>query len=396
MTKKGLGILLTANLVLLFLIGLLFYQREREEKKETLKNFAQGLAPSVWNFYEETPSVFLEDYIKREDHNEIFITHSDGSPFIEIKNNQLRERKFFPLEELSLPIIFMEREIATIRTTYHTKIHIPVFFALLIFLLIDLIFYLLRWLQRRNAFLEETLSELNKSQNALVNSETKLAVNNLIIGLSHEINTPLGTLLTSSSYISEKVDLNDITRDEMKQGLNLISQSLKRMQVIMNRIKLIQINEETITESKFNLREISQIVFHEHAQKNKCPHKKMTWIGPESLIVKSSLEVWRKVLNELVDNACQYGSQEEKLVIEAEIENDTLRMKFITMGSVIEEGEIPEIFNPFHSAHRKETIHIGIGLHLVNNMVEKVLKGRFFLERNDDPVVFTIEVPITA
>jgi len=58
----------------------------------------------------------------------------------------------------------------------------------------------------KNKQLEETIEELKRTQNKLAFAEKMAALGNLIGGIAHEINTPLGAIKASSSNISEVVD----------------------------------------------------------------------------------------------------------------------------------------------------------------------------------------------
>jgi len=58
----------------------------------------------------------------------------------------------------------------------------------------------------KNAKLEETIEELSRTQNKLIFAEKMAALGNLIGGIAHEINTPLGAIKASSSNIQDVVE----------------------------------------------------------------------------------------------------------------------------------------------------------------------------------------------
>lgn len=390
--KKEIIVLLFLDLILLSSFSVYFNQREKQQKTETLKNFALGLAPSVWNIFEETPAIFLEDYIIRENHSSISIIHNGGSSFIEI-NNDTVDWSFFPERRISEKIFFSEREIATISTVYRSEIIKPITITVSLLFLTNLIHLLIRGLQKRNLRLEKTVEELNTSNQALVNSETKLAVNNLIVGLSHEINTPLGTITTATSFLSEELENKSLERKDLKSGLRLISMSEQKIKVIMNRIKLLEVQENQMEFTVIDLKKISSVIFQQHKHRYNLPEDLKIWDGPDEVIIRSNLEVWNKILTELIDNACHYGSQSDGFTIRCNVSNNNLKLQIITKGINIDKKNISSIFHPFYSTKREEAVHIGMGLHLVSNLVEKVLRGLFYLEKSDDPVIFTIEIP---
>jgi PAS domain S-box-containing protein len=80
-------------------------------------------------------------------------------------------------------------------------------------------------LVKKNKELEDTIEELGRTQNKLIFAEKMAALGNLIGGIAHEINTPLGAIKASSSNINDVVDkinidlpwlLNNATNEEIE------------------------------------------------------------------------------------------------------------------------------------------------------------------------------------
>jgi len=61
-------------------------------------------------------------------------------------------------------------------------------------------------LAEKNRKLQETIEELSRTQNKLIFAEKMAALGNLIGGIAHEINTPLGAIKASSSNIQDVVE----------------------------------------------------------------------------------------------------------------------------------------------------------------------------------------------
>jgi two-component system, NtrC family, sensor kinase len=89
-------------------------------------------------------------------------------------------------------------------------------------------------LSEKNKKLELTLEELNRTQNKLIFSEKMAALGNLIGGIAHEINTPLGAIKASSTNINDVVEkinvdlpwlVNHASADEINWLFKLINES---------------------------------------------------------------------------------------------------------------------------------------------------------------------------
>lgn len=76
---------------------------------------------------------------------------------------------------------------------------------------------MLKWqeseLRRRNEEMNRTLNQLSQAQDELVNSAKMAALGELVAGIAHEMNTPLGVLISSHDMIEKIFDLlsHDVT-----------------------------------------------------------------------------------------------------------------------------------------------------------------------------------------
>lgn len=93
---------------------------------------------------------------------------------------------------------------------------------------------LIEELAEKNRKLEETIEELSRTQNKLIFAEKMAALGNLIGGIAHEINTPLGAIKASSSNIQDVVEkinidlpwlINHATPNEINWLFKLINEA---------------------------------------------------------------------------------------------------------------------------------------------------------------------------
>ena len=79
-------------------------------------------------------------------------------------------------------------------------------------------------LRQKNEELARTLQELQDTQQQLVDSEKLAVLGQLIAGVAHEINTPLGAIRSSVQYIHNFLDANLANLPEFFQGLSPVRQ----------------------------------------------------------------------------------------------------------------------------------------------------------------------------
>jgi signal transduction histidine kinase len=98
----------------------------------------------------------------------------------------------------------------------------------------------------------------------------------------------------------------------------------------------------------------------------------------EPVLVYGDCDRIRQVFLNIIDNACKYGSEGEKLDVTLSPENDMAVVRFRDYGVGIPQEELPMVKNKFYkgSAKGKGT---GIGLALCDEIVA-MHKGRFEID----------------
>ncbi|MBI9010898.1 MAG: HAMP domain-containing protein [Clostridiales bacterium] len=247
-----------------------------------------------------------------------------------------------------------------------------------------------------NQNLQKTLKELQEIQDLLIESGKMALLGELVAGIAHEINTPVGVSLTVSSFIEkelkkmlDKVNSNTLSRKDFIKTLTSLQESsgsvvrnLLRAGELITSFKQVAVDQTSHAVRKFNFYDyVDEIILNLKSQfKNRKIELKN--ICPEELIVVSYPGAYSQILTNLIMNSLIHAFDEDdvgKITINAEHVDDTLKITFQDNGHGIPEEHVKKIFNPFFTTKRGYG-GSGLGLNLAFNITTNVLKGNIICQ----------------
>jgi len=114
-------------------------------------------------------------------------------------------------------------------------------------------------IKKSNEKLKHYIHELETTQDLLVQAQKEKEINTLIKNIAHNMNTPLGTAITTYSFLDNILDQDD---PKVKTSIKIITDSLQEMRRIIDGLNLLtsdhkklssgQVNIKTVIESRFN------------------------------------------------------------------------------------------------------------------------------------------------
>ena len=265
-------------------------------------------------------------------------------------------------------------------------------------------------LTNANLNLSDSLNKLKKTQNRLVESEKMAALGQLIAGVAHEINTPVGVGISASSYILEKITVcqeniknNTLSPDSFKKNLdlflessNLSLKSFKKIAKLINRFKKLTATSSVGERTSFLLEKLlKKIIYNFKVDPKNKNYIIETKFEKDFLINSFPLEI-TQVFTNLISNSLIYGFENihsGKITIKGIIENGNVKLFYSDNGVGISEENLEKIFNPFFTTKRASSGG-GLGLSIVYNIVNNKLKGSISCSSNiGNGCTFIIEFP---
>lgn len=287
-------------------------------------------------------------------------------------------------------------------------------------------------LQQAKQAAETALQQLQATQEQLIQSAKMAELGNLVAGVAHEINTPIGIGVTAASRLetltkelNELYESNRMKRTDLEKylksanlGSDLILKNLTRAAELIQSFKQVAVDQTGDQQRTFVLKKyLQEILTSLHPELKRTKHQ-VNIVCEDNISLSSYPGAFSQMVTNLVMNSLIHGfrdkveghinitasfsnNPEALLLINESLSSDDdlsdyslLTMIYADDGRGIPEEIIDSIFDPFFTTNRQNG-GSGLGLHIVYNLVTHKLNGTI----NCDSVVgqgtrFILKMPV--
>ena len=229
-------------------------------------------------------------------------------------------------------------------------------------------------LMKVNRHLEKANRELQKSQEQIIQSEKMFAVGQLASGVAHEINNPLGSILTYIKLAIKKLD--NYSSDSNILEISQLKKYMATVEGEVNRCKGITrslLDFSRVREPEMNVVDINDIlnnalelVEHQLSEQRINLVKKVG--SSTSKIVADSHQIQQVFIN-IILNAIHAMSEGGILEITTRKRSKSAEIVFKDSGCGIVDEDLPRIFTPFFTT-KKVGEGTGLGLSVAYGIIE--------------------------
>jgi PAS domain S-box-containing protein len=244
---------------------------------------------------------------------------------------------------------------------------------------------------------EAALRNLQETQNFLIEAEKLAALGRLVAGVAHEINNPVGTCLTVASALDLKtaefaadVAQGDLKRSRLNEFLETSRQASSQLVANLNHAaELIQSFKQVATDRNYS----NQRIFDLGDLTEQIAMSLRPGLGKQNLTLSVERQgnltmdsypgPYGQVLTNLFLNSVAHAFPDGKGgIVDISVRasgKDDVEVVFSDDGCGMSLGVKRQAFDPFFTTRRDQG-GIGLGLHVVYNIVTNCLGGRLNLE----------------
>lgn len=267
-------------------------------------------------------------------------------------------------------------------------------------------------LKDANQELIQTLEKLHQFQRQMVQNEKMASLGDMVAGVAHEVNTPIGLGVTASTmmldrlktvqddYDNKRLKASGLKRffDESNENLNIIYRNLNRAAELISSFKQVAVDQSSESSRTFCVSQlVNEILLSLQPRLKKLSHEVTVECDP-NLTVQTKAGPINQILINLIMNSLIHGFEglENGLIsISAElVTSNKLKIVYRDNGRGIPPVIRKKIFDPFVTTKRGQG-GSGLGMHLVYNLVTQGLKGSISLSSEEgEGVEFVIIFPV--
>lgn len=260
-----------------------------------------------------------------------------------------------------------------------------------------------------NSQLSKALDELKSTQRQLVDSEKMASLGNLVAGVAHEINTPLGIGVTAASHLRQETERlshqlhhNTLSKSDLEQytqaaveASDLVLKNLDRASKLVRSFKQVAVDQGSEERRVIVLRSyVDEVLFALKPTLRRTAHVINVEI-PNELSLETYPGAISQILFNLVTNSLTHafpGQMTGEITIQAQLvgidgagkaaAGQILRLKYSDNGIGMSAEVTRRIFEPFFTTKRGSG-GSGLGMHVVYNLVTQLLGGSIRCESEE-------------
>jgi signal transduction histidine kinase len=242
-----------------------------------------------------------------------------------------------------------------------------------------------------NKDLIHSITELNKAKERLLETEKMASLGKLSAEVSHEVTTPIGISITSSTYLLEQIsqlqqtlEQNKISRksienfiDNASHSTELLTNNLHRASELLNSFKHIAVDQTSDKIRTINISNyIDEIIQSLHPKLRKTNHS-IKVNCDNTIELYSHPGAIAQIMINMIINSITHGFEHinhGEITIDVNYQNNILIINYADNGQGLSSEAQEKLFDAFYTTKADEG-GSGLGAHIIKNQVIDTLNG---------------------
>jgi signal transduction histidine kinase len=254
-------------------------------------------------------------------------------------------------------------------------------------------------------------AELESAMQVVMRQEKQLALGRLVVGVSHELNTPIGNATIASSTMQYHCDnlLNELkgsslsrsklqtTLHALAEGNQLLQRSLETASALVQRFRTLAVEQHSEELVKFGVSTLCENIIKDWRLKYASLQVVIDCELTPDIVQMGYPSALYQVLDQLAENAIRHGLnniEHGKITLRLTQEGQDLKLAVSDNGVGISEEHVSRLFEPFFSKQLGQG-GMGLGLSIVHSLIIDLMGGNIAIENLvPQGTMFAITIPV--
>ncbi|WP_462174270.1 response regulator [Pseudoalteromonas xiamenensis] len=235
-------------------------------------------------------------------------------------------------------------------------------------------------------------------------------IRQMVMGIAHEINTPLGTSITAISHLNDMVattkeqyqaqrlSANDI--ETLFSGaddcIELTERNLERVKYCVEALKSISVADTQSVKEAVNLQDVLDGVQVKIKQiKSNVPYE-LTMSLPDEMVLIDKEKLELALYHLFINSLTHSGVPEISINIVAYCAQNQLHIEFSDNGKGLQGLSVEQLLTPFVTTKRGNSGHMGLGAPITSSIITSGLKGSLSVTSSNRGLQWAFSIPCSA
>ncbi|MEK7432871.1 MAG: sensor histidine kinase KdpD [Cyanobacteriota bacterium] len=235
-----------------------------------------------------------------------------------------------------------------------------------------------------------------KNQKNILFEESEKLYKNIFNSLSHELKTPIATILGATSNLRSENEIKDPTFvKNMAEEINLAGERLNRLVSNLLDMSRLESNKMLLNLDWHDISDLINSVIN-NLKSELINHTIKVEIEDKLPLLKIDFSLFEQAISNIIINATIYTPPQSIITIQAKSSNDNVFLIISDNGKGIDEKHISTLFDKFYRIPGTKTGGTGLGLSIAKGFIEAHNYSIKVENISSGGLRFTIKIPITS